>query len=338
MDPDQAGGSDVTRVAVIGCGLIGRKRLQALPAGAEVVALVDLDLGRAEALAATLPATGAGLRVADSIPAGLGGVQADVAIVATVHSALGPSTLAALEAGCHVLVEKPGAHRLEDLLAVRDTARAAGKVVKVGFNHRFHSSLLRAHDIASQKPYGDLMHIRGRYGHGGRPGYEKEWRARREASGGGELVDQGIHLIDLTRYIAGDVDLVFAECRTDFWQSDVEDNAFLALRPRSGGFAWLHASWTEWKNLFSLEIAYRLAKLEITGLGGSYGVERLALYEMLPEMGPPATTIWEWPQADRSWSLEVADFLAAVAGAESRGASIDDCIAAFTVVEEAYRR
>jgi predicted dehydrogenase len=326
----------VTRVAVIGCGLIGRKRLQALPSGAEVVALVDLDLGRAEALAATLPGTRPSVRVADSIQAGLEGLEADVAIVATIHSALGRSTLAALEAGCHVLVEKPGAHRLEELVAVRDAARAAGKVVKVGFNHRFHPSLLRARDIASQKAYGDLMHIRGRYGHGGRPGYEKEWRARREDSGGGELVDQGIHLIDLTRYIAGDVDLVFAECRTDFWQSDVEDNAFLALRPRSGGFAWLHASWTEWKNLFSLEIAYRTAKLEITGLGGSYGVERLALYEMLPEMGPPATTIWEWPQADRSWALEVADFLSAAAGGESRGASIEDCIAAFTVVQEAY--
>ena len=319
----------MTRVAVIGCGLIGRKRLQALPADAEVVALVDLDLRRAEALAATLTGTRPSVRVADSIEAGLDGAGAEVAIVATVHSALGPATLAALDAGCHVL---------EDLVAVREAARAAGKVVKVGFNHRFHPALLEAREIAAEKPYGDLMHIRGRYGHGGRPGYEKEWRARREASGGGELVDQGIHLIDLTRYIAGDVDLAFAECRTDFWQADVEDNAFLALRPRSGGFAWLHASWTEWKNLFSFEIAYQTAKLEITGLGGSYGVERLALYEMLPEMGPPATTIWEWPQGDRSWSLEVADFLSAAAGGESRGASIEDCIAAFAVVEEAYAR
>ena len=78
--------------------------------------------------------------------------------------------------------------------------------------------------------------------------------------------------------------------------------------------------------------------MEFTGLGGSYGVERLALYEMLPEMGPPATTIWEWPQGDRSWSLEVADFLSAAAGGESQGASIEDCIAAFTIVEEAYAR
>lgn len=326
------------KVALIGCGLIGRKRLHALPDGTEVVALIDVDLDRAEALASSLPGTRPRARVAESIEAGLDGSHADVAIVATIHSALGPSTLAAVGAGCHVLVEKPGAHRLEDLLAVRDAARSAGKVVKVGFNHRFHPAMLRARAIAEEKPYGELLHIRGRYGHGGRPGYEKEWRARREDSGGGELVDQGIHLIDLTRYIAGDIDLAFAECRTDFWQSDVEDNAFLALRPRTGGFAWLHASWTEWKNLFSLEVAYRTAKLEITGLGGSYGVERLALHEMLPEMGPPATTIWEWPQADRSWALEVADFLSAVSGGPSLGSSIEDCIAAFTIVEEAYAR
>jgi predicted dehydrogenase len=328
----------MTKVAVIGCGLIGRKRLLAMPPEVDVVALIDVDLARAESLASSLPGTRPSARVADSIDAGLDGVQADVAIVATVHSSLGPSTLAALAGGCHVLVEKPGAHCLEDLVAVRNAARAADKVVKVGFNHRFHPSLLEARRIATEKPYGDLMNIRGRYGHGGRPGYEKEWRANRSASGGGELVDQGIHLIDLTRYIAGDVDLAFAECRTDFWQSDVEDNAFLALRPRSGGFAWLHASWTEWKNLFSFEIAYRTAKVEVTGLGGSYGVERLALYEMLPEMGPPATTIREWPQGDRSWALEVADFLAAVAGRESQGADIEDCIAAFTIVEEAYAR
>ena len=118
----------------------------------------------------------------------------------------------------------------------------------------------------------------------------------------------------------------------------VEDNAFAMLETAGGQIAWLHASWTEWKNLFSFEIAYETAKLEITGLGGSYGVERLALYEMLPEMGPPATTIWEWPQGDRSWSLEVADFLSAAAGGESQGATIEDCIAAFTVVEEAYAR
>ena len=136
--------------------------------------------------------------------------------------------------------------------------------------------------------YGPLMFVRARYGHGGRLGYEQEWRADRPTvSGGGELVDQGSHLIDLVRACFGDVDLAFAEMRTMFWKMDVEDNAFLALRPRSGGFAWLHASWTEWKNLFSFEVMLERAKLEVNGLGGSYGPEQLTLYEMAPEMGPP---------------------------------------------------
>src|SRR5205814_4474720 len=163
-----------------------------------------------EVLAATLTGTRPSVRVSDSIEAGLDGAEAEVAIVATVHSALGPSTLAALGAGCHVLVEKPGAHRLEDLVAVRDAARAAGKVVKVGFNHRFHPALLEAREIAAEKPYGELMHIRGRYGHGGRPGYEKEWRGRRGASGGGELVDRGSRLVARARPRAAGGELALA--------------------------------------------------------------------------------------------------------------------------------
>lgn len=326
---------DQLRVAVIGCGLIGRKRVQALPARARVVALVDPDLDRARNLAASLPYPAT---VAASIGEVLAGSGADLAIVATVHAALAPSTLAALEVGCHVLVEKPGAHRLEDLHAVQTAARAAGRQVRVGFNHRFHPALLAARDLAASGAYGELIYVRARYGHGGRPGYEKEWRTDKAISGGGELVDQGIHLIDLTRYLVGDLDLVFSENRTDFWQSPVEDNAYLALRPRAGGFAWLHASWTEWKNIFSLEVAFRTAKLEVTGLGGSYGTERLTLYEMLPEMGPPRTTIWEYPQADRSFELETADVLAGLSGGATRGASLQDCIAAFTIVEEAYAR
>lgn len=319
-------------VAVIGCGLIGRKRVAALPPGVVVRVVADLDRSRAESLAATLPyPVGIADTAGEALSAGV-----DLAIVATVHASLAPVTEMALEAGCHVLVEKPGAYRLADLLEVKAAAAAANRVVRVGFNHRFHPALLRAREIASAGAYGPLMYVRGRYGHGGRPGYEREWRADKAISGGGELVDQGIHLIDLTRYLVGDLDLAFAETRTDFWPTEVEDNAYLALRPRVGGFAWLHASWTEWKNLFSLEVAFQQAKLEVTGLGGSYGTERLALYEMLPEMGPPPTTIWEYPQADRSFERETADVLDGWSGGASRGADLEDCIAAFTIVEEVY--
>ena len=153
------------------------------------------------------------------------------------------------------------------------------------------------------------MFIRARYGHGGRIGYDKEWRADPAISGGGELIDQGVHLIDLARWFLGDFSEVSGFATTYFWQMPVDDNGFLLLKTPKKQVAFLHASCTEWKNLFSMEIYGKTGKLVIEGLGGSYGVERLHLYKMLPEMGPPETTVWEYPMADNSWQIEFSEFL-----------------------------
>ncbi len=321
-------------VAVVGCGLIGRKRAAALPEGFELVAAYDEIPERAAELAAAAPATVVAARTLDEALAADG---VGLVIVATTHGGLAPATITALDAGHDVLVEKPGARTLDELVAVRAAAARAVRRVRVGYNHRFHPSFAMMRTLLADDDPGPLLHVRARYGHGGRLGYEQEWRAHRGLSGGGELLDQGSHLVDLTRMIAGDVELVFSELRTDFWATDVEDNAFLALRPVGGGFAWLHASWTEWRNLFSFEVAFRDAKLEVQGLGGSYGVERLTRYAMLPQMGPPVTTAWEYPRADQSWRAELEDVAADLRGEPAVGATLDDAIAVFTVIEEAYR-
>src|SRR6185436_5139905 len=104
-----------------------------------------------------------------------------------------------------------------------------------------------------------------------------------------------------------DFSLIHGFTPTYFWDMKVDDNAFFSLVTKKKQMAWLHASWTEWKNLFSFEIFGRDAKLEVSGLGGSYGVEKLTLYKMLPQMGPPDITVWEFPQPDRSWQLELED-------------------------------
>jgi predicted dehydrogenase len=321
-------------VAIIGAGLIGNKRAGSLPSGTTLRVVFDEVPDRACALAATRP----GAVVADSLEQALDDADVGLVIVATPHIQLAAIGIEALRRGHHVLLEKPGAHRLDALLELQQVAADAGRLVRVGFNHRFHPSFLRAREIVEARTYGDVFSIRARYGHGGRPGYENEWRAQREISGGGELIDQGLHLIDLVRYLVGDVDLAFSELRTDFWPMAVEDNAYVALRARAGAFAWLHASWTEWKNLFSFEVATRDAKLQVDGLGGSYGTERLTLYEMAPEMGPPTSTAWEWPQPDASWARELADVVADVEGGKTVGADVSDCIEAFRIVEEAYGR
>ncbi len=319
-------------VAIIGCGLIGQKRAKAL-AGARLVACADLDLPRAESLAR--PAAAAATsdwRAAVDRP------DVDIVVVATTNQSLTEVSRFALEAGKHVLVEKPAARSVAEVDQIIDAARRNGRLVRVGFNHRYHPALQKARELFEAAALGPLMFVRGRYGHGGRIGYDKEWRADPALSGGGELIDQGVHLIDLSRWFLGDFSTVSGFAHTYFWHMPVDDNAFMVLRTPREQAAFLHVSCTEWKNLFSLEIYGRNAKLHIEGLGGSYGVERLAFYRMLPEMGPPETTIWEYPRGDRSWVLEFEEFLEDVRIRREPSAGLDDARAALVVVEEIHRQ
>jgi predicted dehydrogenase len=320
------------KIALAGCGLIGAKRAAALDASDQIVALADTDPAKAARLAKDHP----GASVSADALAAIRHPEAEAVIVAVTHDHLAPLALAAIEAGKHVLVEKPGARRPAELDPLIAAARAKGVAVKVGFNHRFHPAFLKAREIADQGAIGPLLFIRGRYGHGGRVGYEQEWRFKPEISGGGELLDQGSHLIDLARWFLGDFSRVWGRAPRYFWQGEVDDNAFLALETASGQMAWLHAGWTEWKNLFSFEIMGRDGKLQIDGLGGSYGVESLSFYRMLPGMGPPEATKWEYPFADRSWHAEWAEFQAAIRQGRQPLGGLADARAVLDVVENVY--
>jgi predicted dehydrogenase len=318
-------------VAIVGCGLIGRKRAQALD-GARLVTCADVVLARAQAVAATAPGAVAG----DDWHAAATHPDAAIVIVATTNDRLAEVAHAAIDAGKHVLIEKPAGRSVAEIDALAEAAARRGRLVRVGFNHRYHPALQKARHLVDSGAAGELMFVRGRYGHGGRPGYEKEWRADPAIAGGGELLDQGVHLIDLARWFLGDFASVGGFAHTYFWNMAVDDNAFLLLRTAREQAAFLHVSCTEWKNLFSLEIYGRTAKLHVEGLGGSYGVERLAYYRMRPEMGPPETTIWEFPQADPSWALEFQEFVEDVRLGRSPGAGLGDARAALAVVDEIY--
>jgi len=165
---------------------------------------------------------------------------------------------------------------------------------------------------------------------------EKEWRGDPAISGGGEMLDQGVHLVDLARWFLGEFTHVSGHVGTYFWDWPVEDNGFALLRTARDQVAWLHASCTEWKNLFSMEIYGRDGKLAIDGLGGSYGVERLAYYKMLPQMGPPETTTWEYPGEDRSWHAEWAHFTECIRDRRQPSGNLDDALAALTVIGKLY--
>jgi predicted dehydrogenase len=319
------------RVAIIGCGTIGQKRARAL-AGCRLVACADALTERAEALSCTV----SGAEPFSDWREVLGRRDIDIVIVATTHDALCAIALAAISAGKHVLVEKPGARRAAELDSLIEASRRAGVLVRVGFNHRYHLAFRKARALTESGALGELMYVRGRYGHGGRIGYEKEWRADPTLSGGGELIDQGVHLIDLARWFLGDFVDVQGFAHTYYWQMPVEDNGFMLLKTAQQQVAFLHASCTEWKNLFSFEVFGQWGKLDISGLGGSYGMERLAYYRMLPRMGPPETTIWEYPMTDTSWDLELAEFVEDIGCGRQPAAGLEDARAALQIVERIY--
>ena len=318
-------------VGIVGCGLIGQKRAKALGQGGQLVACADLDVSRAESLARM-----SGAKVFRDWRELVWSPLVDVVIVATLHDSLAEITCTAAEAGKHVLVEKPAARNAAELEPVMAAAAKHGVKVHVGFNHRYHRSLRKAKEIVDSGALGELMFVRARYGHGARIGYDKEWRADPVLSGGGELIDQGPHLIDLSRWFLGELTDVEGFAHTYYWDMPVDDNAFMLLKTAKKQAAFLHVSCTEWKNTFSMEIYGKSGKLDLSGLGGSYGVEKITWYRMLPQMGPPETTSWEYPMADDSWECELNEFFDDIRFNRQPASSLNDALASLRVIEKIY--
>lgn len=323
------------RVAIVGAGLIGGKRAAALGADDLLVGVHDVTPDRSQAFAerwgcAAYPTLA--LLLAE---------RPDVVIVATTHDALSHISCAALDAGAHVLVEKPAGLSVADIDAISQASAAAGRLVKVGFNHRFHPCIARAISDARSGDFGRIMFMRARYGHGGRLGYEGEWRADASRAGGGELIDQGMHLIDLSRALHGELPLHSALIHTDYWDMDVDDNAVITLAAPGRSTPWttFHVSCSEWKNLFEMEIYCERAKWHVSGLAGSYGPQSMRVFLMQPEMGPPDVEEVPADADDLSWRLEWESLREAIAkdDAAALNGGLNDARYAHEMVQQIYQ-
>jgi predicted dehydrogenase len=293
------------RIGIVGCGLIGRRRAAvAREAGHRVVAVADVDTAKAAAVAQE-----SGAEPLSDWRRLVERADIEAVVVATFNAALAPATIASLESGKHVLCEKPLGRNFAEAERMVAAGRKAGRILKTGFNHRHHPAIWKACELVRQGTIGPVMFIRAVYGHGGRPGYDKEWRANAELAGGGELLDQGVHILDLCRWFMGDFAEAFALTGTFFWDlgclpgssgggilpvappggtgilpappvpraQRLEDNAFVLLRAKDGGIVQFHTSWTQWVNRFSFEVFGRAGCVAVEGLGGSYGSEALTV-------------------------------------------------------------
>ncbi len=325
------------RVGIIGLGMIGTKRFNAIQQMKSIIShgIFDVDKAKSTAIA-NIPKIP--VIQYPSYQALLADPTIEAVVIATPPHITSKIVRDAFKAGKHVLAEKPLGNTAADAAQISRAAQRSGKVLKAGFNHRHHPAIMKAHELFKEGAIGNIMYIRAVYGHGGRKGYGSEWRMQKKFSRGGELYDQGVHVIDLANWFIGEFDRVFATTRNLFWKkSDLEDNAFCQMLNKKGQVASFHASVTQWKNKFSFEIFGTKGYLFIDGLGRSYGTEKLTV-GIEEELGKPYNeTIYEFPGEDISWREELTEFERAIATKRRPMADGTDNVVVMKLLEGLYR-
>ncbi|MEE3232852.1 MAG: Gfo/Idh/MocA family oxidoreductase [Candidatus Latescibacterota bacterium] len=321
-------------VAIVGAGSIGKKRADVAMAhpNCNVEYICDIDHEKAEILSSEFGATSVS-SWQNIVESGV-----DIVVVSTTHEHLAAISSACLKAGKHVLCEKPMGRCPTEVYSSVKAAEETGSAFWGGYNHRYHPSLQELKRICDSGELGALLSIRARYGHGGRPGYDREWRAIPELAGGGELLDQGIHLVDLSLWLLGDFSEVSGYVETHYWDmKPLEDNAYGLFRTANGQIASIHASWTQWKNLFCFEVFGREGYAVVEGLGRSYGREKLRVGKRRIDGGVPEEKTYSFSGCDISWELEWNAFLDRIVRKKSQESQGLDGLTAIEWVYRLYR-
>ena len=244
----------------------------------------------------------------------------DAVIVSAYVKVAAEYVIRALNAGKHVFCEKPPSMTSKEMSDVIEVEKRAGKVLKYGFNHRLHFSVMEAKKLVDEGALGKLLWMRGIYGKAGSIDFHENWRNYKNYSGGGILLDQGIHMLDLFRHFSNDeFKCLSSHLSTSYWDIECEDNAFLILQSSNNVLATLHSSATQWKHKFLLEMTFEDGYINLDGILSStrsYAPETLIVgrrefEDVTFAMGKPKESITYF-EYDKSWELELAEFVAAV--------------------------
>jgi|TARA_B110000008_G_C16942190_1_gene552944 predicted dehydrogenase len=246
----------------------------------------------------------------------------DAIFISTYVSVAAEYVIRALSAGLHVFCEKPPSMTLNEIEKVLEVEKKTDRVLKYGFNHRFHYSVMEAKKIVDSDALGKLLWMRGIYGKAGSIDFHENWRNYRNYSGGGILLDQGIHMLDLFRYFSNEeFECLSSHLTSSYWNVECEDNAFLTLKSENNIIATLHSSATQWKHKFLLEMTFENGYINLDGILSttrSYAPEKMVIgmrefEDITFAMGKPkeSTTYYEY---DNSWDLELTEFLDAISG------------------------
>ena len=322
------------KVGIAGYGLVGRQRRVFIDnnQSMETVAVCDVrfksdarmegsdsvrdDYEDLEKIACDKPFIGKmkdGVLYTDNYRLLLEELSLDVLFVCVPTYVAAEITIAGLEKGLHVFCEKPPACTLEEMKRIVDVEKKYPDLkLKYGFNHRYHDSVIEAKDIIDSGRYGELMSLRGVYGKSRMIPLLGGWRSKKAYAGGGILLDQGIHMMDMIRYFSGEYEEVKSFITNDFWKHDVEDNAYIIMRNKEGQVAMMHSTATQWQHIFRLELVLKGALLELSGIvtnSKSYGEEKLKVVPRVEGSykGSHRESVYLYME-DHSWGREVNEF------------------------------
>ena len=269
----------------------------------------------------------------------------DIVIVCTPNYLNKELTISLLRAGKHVFCEKPPCFTEAEMKEIRIVEKENDKLkLMYGFNHRHHDSIIRIKKIVDEGQLGKILWMRGRYGKSVTADYFDQWRAKKELAGGGILIDQGIHMLDLFLYFGGSFDSVKAEVSNLYWNLEVEDNAFAILKnTKTGLVASLHSTMTQWRHLFSLEIFLEKGSMVLNGLvtsSMSYGEEILTITK-----NRSASPAAEWEDEinaqytdNHSWRYEMEHFINAIKyDTPIMIGNSNDAIKLMAIIDEIYK-
>ena len=297
-------------IGIIGLGKMGKIRAEAVQTDGrgQVVGIFDADRDRLSG-SYSFVETVEELILSSNI---------DALFICTPNHLNRPLTIQALKSGKHVFCEKPPAFTSVEVEEIIKVEQESGKKLMYGFNHRHHESIQQIKSLVDSREYGKLLWMRGRYGKSVDESFYDNWRSKKSLAGGGILLDQGIHMLDLFLYLGGDFHDVHAFVSNLYWNMDIEDNVFAILRNNNTGVvASLHSTMTQWRHLFSLEIFLEKGYMALNGLktsSGTYGEEVLAIAKN--RSTAPAAT-WQDEErityrTDISWRSEIDHFFTAI--------------------------
>lgn len=300
------------RVGIAGYGVVGQRRKICVERHPrmKVVAVCD----RTFAGAGVLPDGTRHMRTYQSLLQ----EDLDVLIVCLTNEVAADATIAGLESGLHVFCEKPPGRDLEDIARVIRCERQHPQLkLMYGFNHRHHESVKEALQLIRSGQFGKIINMRGVYGKSKLITFNQpDWRTKRETAGGGVLLDQGIHMVDLMRLFAGDFTKVHSFVSNSHWGYDVEDNAYALMQTAEGVVAMLNSSATQWRHRFHLDINLDRGSIILGGIlsgSKSYGAETLTVISADPDsdMGDPREQATRYNR-DPSWEEELRCFAASI--------------------------